>query len=464
MLAAESISNEKGLTSYWNEQCQANSLKLWLPTKTDWQGSDMTLSNGLLTAPVAGSWFSTKFLRAPSKNSHKICLQSSTYSPAGSAESENTGNKSKPNIISRKTQLYPTPAQKLLFDYWFRASRWCFNKAKEIQDARKAAGEKSLFKYDLRTQVLDEASEHFNDVPYLVKAGAVLDYCDAQKMAIIKYKQTGEASEIHFRSRKKTTQSCVIKPESVTQNGIYATIAKKLKTSEPLRTDGEAILKRENGKYYLYATIKNTEPVTCENQARIVAVDPGIRTFATFYAGDICGKIGETDFARIMRLCIALDKLISRKAKSRNHRERRSLNKAIQRHRAKIHNLVDELHRKTALFLVKNFDVILLPTFETRQMTDKTKRKIDKKSVRAMLTFSHFRFKRYLKHKTAEYGKQFIEANEAYTSKTASWTGEVIHIGGKRYIRSQGITVDRDINGARGIMLRALRASSMVVV
>ena len=464
MLAVESITSEKGLMPYWNVQCQENSLKLWLPTKTDWQGLGMTLSNGLLNAPVAGSWFSTKFLSAPSMNSHKICLQSSTFSLAGSAGSESTGKKSKPITISQKTQLYPTPAQKLLFDYWFRASRWCFNKAKEIQETRKKAGGQPLSKYELRSLVLSEASIIFNDVPYLIKAGAVLDYYEAQKNVAVKYKQTGETSEVHFRSRKKPTQSCVIKPESVTNNGIYATIAGQLKTSEPLHTDGEAILKRENGKYFLYATIKNTEKVTCENQARIVALDPGIRTFITFYAGNVCGKIGEADFSRIMRLCLDLDKLISRKANSRNHRERRSLNKAIQRHRAKIQNLISELHKKTALFLVKNFDIILLPVFETQQMAEKTKRKIDRKSVRSMLTFSHYRFKQYLKYKAEAYGKNVIEVNEAYTSKTASWTGEVVKIGGSRFIRSQGITVDRDINGARGIMLRALRASSIAAV
>ena len=58
-----------------------------------------------------------------------------------------------------------------------------------------------------------------------MKAGGVLDYCDAQKNGKAMYKKTGKMSEIHFRSRKKPTQSCVIKPESVTSNGIYASIA-----------------------------------------------------------------------------------------------------------------------------------------------------------------------------------------------------------------------------------------------
>jgi putative resolvase len=48
--------------------------------------------------------------------------------------------------------------------------------------------------------------------------------------------------------------------------------------------------------------------------------------------------------------------------------------------------------------------------------------------------------------------------NEAYTSKTVSWTGEMVKIGGSKIIKSPttGETMDRDLNGARGIFLRAL--------
>jgi len=46
------------------------------------------------------------------------------------------------------------------------------------------------------------------------------------------------------------------------------------------------------------------------------------------------------------------------------------------------------LHWKTCRFLVQNFDVILLATFETRNMVLKCRRKIRKKSVRSLLTFS----------------------------------------------------------------------------
>ncbi len=134
------------------------------------------------------------------------------------------------------------------------------------------------------------------------------------------------------------------------------------------------------------------------------------------------------------------------------------MKKAARRMVIKIQNLINELHHKTSRFLVDNFDVIILPTFETSQMSKKGNRKIRSKTVRNMLTFAHYRFKEFLKHKACITGKTVVDVCEAYTSKTVSWTGELINIGGSRIIKSKvdGFVMDRDINGARGIFLRAL--------
>ena len=365
-------------------------------------------------------------------------------------------------------RIYPTPVQKLLFRLWFEAARWTYNKAKEICDACRNDKQPVPNMIALRDQVLAEAPERFSDVPYLVKAGGVVDYLNARSNAIGKFKQTGEPQEVHFRSRKNPKQSCRIKPESVTKDGIYPKLAGKQKQSEYFKPVGECVLKIENNRYTLYVVIADT-PV-CETQAsgEIVAIDPGVRTFSTWYSGDKCGKIGEKDQSRIFRLCKQLDDLISRRSKSRNHRQRRAMKKAADKLRNRIKDLVRELHHKAALFYVYNFDVILLPTFESKEMSERKKRKIGSKAVRMMLSFSHYKFKQFLKHKARQHGKVVIDVNEAYTSKTVSWTGEVKDVGSARVITSgkgkERVVVDRDYNGARGIMLRALRASSLKAV
>jgi putative transposase len=97
------------------------------------------------------------------------------------------------------------------------------------------------------------------------------------------------------------------------------------------------------------------------------------------------------------------------------------MRRAANQIRLKIKNLVSELHHKIANFLVSNFDIILLPTFETQDMCKRTKRKLRKKSVRQMLTLSHYQFKQFIKHKAREHGKLVLDVCEAYTSKTVSW-------------------------------------------
>ena len=91
-------------------------------------------------------------------------------------------------------------------------------------------------------------------------------------------------------------------------------------------------------------------------------------------------------------------------------------------------------------------------------MTCKAHRKLRKKSVRQMLTLSHYRFKQFLKQKAKETGCIVVNVCEAYTSKTVSWTGDIVNnLGGCPKIKDTfGMSMDRDLNGARGIFLRAL--------
>jgi putative transposase len=167
-------------------------------------------------------------------------------------------------------------------------------------------------------------------------------------------------------------------------------------------------------------------------------------------------KLGEQAIARISRLCVHLDRLYS-KMKNATARRRYRLRKAAAKMRWKLVDLIDELHWKTIRFLLDNYDLILLPSFETSKMSSRLQRRLSKKSVRNMLSLKHYQFKMRLKNKCQTEGLAFIEVNEAFTSKTASWTGEMKHnLGSAKFITSDGITVDRDVNGARGIFLRAL--------
>ncbi len=190
----------------------------------------------------------------------------------------------------------------------------------------------------------------------------------------------------------------------------------------------------------------------------MVALAPGVRTFITFFSESSCVPIGNDANLQIQKLCFKLDRLVSKISQALSAQKWR-LRKAAGRIRCKVQYLVKELHYKTAKFLVEHFDVILLPSFESSQMVSKSRRKIKSKTVRQMLALSHDTFKKHLEWKAWETGKILLsDINEAYTSKTVSPTGEIVKIGGARVIKSKidGRVMDRDLNGARGIFLRAL--------
>jgi transposase len=93
-------------------------------------------------------------------------------------------------------------------------------------------------------------------------------------------------------------------------------------------------------------------------------------------------------------------------------------------------------------------------------MVLKGKRQLHKKTVRSMLHWSHFRFRQYLTFKVKEYPHVNLKiVTEEYTSKTCGCCGDIHQtLGGNKvfHCKSCGWTIDRDINGARNILLKYL--------
>ena len=338
---------------------------------------------------------------------------------------------------------------------WLGASRFVYNRT--LDYLKSLLGKRPPWT-DIATYViLPGLPDWASDIPFQIKKMAVKEACDNWTAAKQKYKTTGQVSELHFKSRKSPVQTCYIPKSAVKPTGIYPTVSGAMRYAEPLPlTFLDCELSWQQGRWYLCTPFVTTVQPG-ENQARIVALDPGVRTFQAFFAPDMAGMLGYHDFGRLVRLCHHLDNLISRYSVSHNKKQRYRMRKAADRLRWKIRDLRDELHAKTIRFLVDHFDIILIPTFETAQMAQRERRKLRSKSVRAMLTWAHFKFKERLKVVADQYGKTVIEVNEAYTSQTCSWSGEMVKIGSSERIRgSDGIYMQRDVNGARGIFLRAL--------
>lgn len=417
---------------------------------SDSPDSDLNSSDSSLMQMAGKSWFSIRPWTPDRRpNSPPICSPSFTTFPVECTDDAVP----KTAIRAKRVRIYPDAAQRNLFRQWFGTSRVVYNKTVDHLNLPK---EKRCGHWMMAAKpILAALPDWAEPVPYQVKKIAVEDAYKAFSNGCRKAKASGKPFKLSYRSRKDPKQSCYIPKSALREAGIYPRIAGKLRMTEQYPDDAlDSRLVLEHGRWFLMVPYR-VVVAKAESQGRAVAIDPGVRTFATCFAEDMAVKIGEGDFARIARLGRSMDDLISRMS-GVGCRKRRRMKKALARMKWKMWDLIDEIHFKTINLLLSAYDVVIFPESGTSEMVAKSTRKIRSKTVRSMLTYAFYRFAMRLESKAKNLGKSVVRCSEAWTSKTASWTGEVKNIGSAKSIKSGGVRVDRDINGARGIFLRAL--------
>ena len=291
------------------------------------------------------------------------------------------------------------------------------------------------------------------------------------------------AFEVKFRSRFADQQSITISSEDWGRTrGIFANVFSHtaMRCGEPLPIkilyDFHVIRTRQR-KWYLCVpspleVVNVIAPETAPPDSyRVIALDPGVRTFQTGFLQDgQAFEFGAGDNRRILKLCQHLDALESRRNAHVTgnphkflfrHKTRASMKRAAARMRERIRNLVDEFHKKLALWLCRNHDLILIPPFPTSKMAErKETRCIGSKTARMMYNWAHYRFRMRLMHKAREHPWcRVVEVREDYTSKTCGDCGwEHPKLKGAEVYRCGecGYVAGRDINAARNIFLRYL--------
>lgn len=443
-------SKEKYYKPFWDDSCEFISSNLLSHIQIDSADLETCLSK-----QDNKSWFLTENKFSQINDSQKNLLQSYKIS---FVECERLDTQ----IKSRKIRIYPTQHQKILFKRWFGVSRKFYNETLTIY---KNGSQKTWDKVYQEIAEQNKDYDYIKSVPYQIKKIAVQDYKNAVSINKKKAKILGKPFEMKFRSKKNPKQSCYIPKSAISSSGIYHTIAGKLKMKERQWFENKDIkacrLTLEFGIWFIVIP-KEVKTTPIENQEGIVAIDPGVRTFATYFSTEgYFGKLGKGAFERILRLNLKIDRLISKMSKETNKHKKSNLKRLIFKLRFKVRNLIDELHWKTIKFFTSRFKVIIFPPFNVSKMIKKSKRKLSKKVVRSMGCFRFFEFKERLKLKCKEIGITFIESSEAFTSRTNSFTGELIeNLGSKEKFEFDNILVDRDINGARNILIRAMRDAS----
>ena len=479
ILDQESTLNESPLEPFWSFPAKDLSKKLWLPTVTDSVDSLSNSLNGSFNSIKSNSWFSIKQWtpnHVQTKNLLKTSLPSSTFSIAELMEKENIqikNSKKPPPTKVRKFRLHPSKEVAKALKEWFGSVRLTYNWALSCLKTKPRE-----YFYDitwLRKRFVNKVNipKKYNfllNTPKHVRDSAIKDlvegfYTNMKK----KRNDSSHKFEMKFR-KKKESQAFTIPKEAlkIVKQGelkCYPTYLQNVlrfhtrfyKQLDHFDYDCKMIIDKQ-GRFYLM--VPQYEKA-CENQTSFEkwgSLDPGVRTFQTLYSPKpgLALKFGDKDIARIFRLCIFYDKMISQ----RQGRDS-AFRKGMKRIRLRIKHLIDEVHWKIIRFILNNFTDIIIPPFQTSQMVKKQNRKIQSKTVRKMLCWKHYEFRQRLIEKCKNAGVRIYVRGEEYTTKTCTQCLKINHkVKCEKILKCPhcGVTIDRDLGGARNIFLKNIKA------
>jgi putative transposase len=487
ILDQDLTSNDKVSEEFWRSYSAEISKRLWLPLQTDFQGLEQkTSSNGSLSSSEQSLLYSTTpTIRIRKKNSLKTLWKLLPSSQPDITEEENIIKKSqkkslrknqkestsKPERVTRKIRIYPNKEMIKQFKINFQAHNYFYNKAIEhikskevfnMDDCRK--------KFIPRNSELTEENMWMKAIPLDVReygAQKALDALTTSKALLEK----GLITEfnLQFRSKKYSTNIFYAPKKALIDQNIFI---RKLKKNSKLRCNkrDEKFLKESHAvfsviqgldkKYYICVLTPKEDTILTNKLNNICALDPGVRTFLTLFADSLIGELGYNTSKILYGLYKREDRLKSILAtKTLKSHVRYALKHKCALLRTKIKHIVDDLHWKMCNFLTKNFQVILLPIFNTKNMSNKKNRKISKTTTRLLLGLRHYDFQQKLIWKAKQRGRTVILCKEHYTTKCCSKCGELNHkIGSKKIFQCEAcdITIDRDINAARNILIRGI--------
>lgn len=505
-----STSNGKDCYGWWNTSCEEMSKKLWFPTRTGSVDSPLSSLNGFVESTTRHSWSRITTYVPQNRSFPKTSWPSSTSSRVGTTACDDTHQ----HVRVQKIRIHPTQAQAQTLRTWMKAARDTYNKALRLVKDGKAEPTRLLKKLVVTRRVEDnEATIKMKETPSTIRSRAVLDLIDAFKTAKAGHKARLQrqktqksrwsknakkknkrrksknknvskdknrrgrrrwrkhvAFHIKYKSRRCTSDSFGFEPKSVRLEndqlflfsrdpkfGMAAGIRMSEAAEHPVSMCCR--LQYHFGRWYFLLAYKyQAKQEQKKTGCRIGALDPGIRTFQSYFSKDEAGEIGTDAALRRADHIIAKIKSLEQRIKREcDPRKVQRLKKAWYRANARSSNLAMDMHYKTIQCLFDRFDVIIAPRLRTASML--CDGKLNRKTKQRMRFYRHGLFHARLMQKATIQQKVVLDLEEHGTSMTCSSCG----VANRRLGSSKTFWCpkcqfesDRDINSARNHLLKAL--------
>jgi putative transposase len=319
------------------------------------------------------------------------------------------------------------------------------------------------------------------DIPYDTRELAIRRLYKSYKTSFALLKtQNIKNFNINFKKKKDVIQSFEVNKNAITitKKGDFRIFKtrltdnirvrkrdrEKIKKIQITKPYTNTIIKKEYDKWYICLSVPQTKNKKTFEEPILSSVflDPGERRFQNFYSPDgICGYLGN-DFnkSKIKNIREEYEKNQQILGNKFINIKKKHLRKRCGKLITKVKNIVLDMHNQAANFLTTTFKSIFIPIFETKKMVNKTRRNIDKKTVKGLLTLSHYKFREKLKNMCKVRGINFKIITEEYTSKVCGKCGNYNKdLGGDKVYNCNkcNIIIDRDLNAARNICIKSIQ-------
>jgi len=387
-------------------------------------------------------------------------------------------NKNDQPIKCKFVTLKPTEEQRKILLGWLEGCRLMYNytlkyiRNQEYEKLDRIVRSGIKLKKILK-DYKDKIAKEYN-VPTHILDEAVKEVCSNYKSAFENLK-LGNIKHFHIRYIRRSNKTFIAKIENQYFSKKYSTISptilgKKLNTyenydlkqitkmakpgSENLKSGGITCTlhyNKDTNRFRLYIpTYINRTNLETNNY---VAIDPGIRTFLTGYGKKRAFKLC-SNYKDLVGKC--LDKINKIKSEEANIKQIKKVEKRMNR---KIDGYVSELHWKSINILTKKYDTIIIGKWSTKEIVNNKTSVLAKKTKVLAQRTNFFKFLTRLQYKCDLKGINLKITEESYTSRTCSnCSYENRNIKGNKEIKCGGckIKINRDINGARNILLKVL--------
>ena len=288
-------------------------------------------------------------------------------------------NNIKTVTICHKFRIYPDENQKNIINEWFCEALEIYNKCVDIHNRDFTYFNKGYM--SAKIEIFNLMNRNFK-CPYDSRTNVIAKFCSNLKSAKTNYNNGNIEKFIMKPQNNLTAQNLYIPKSSINNKTFFPTHLGIIRgvheyfTNNNINIDNicDSFIRYDkiHKKYYFIVPYcRNMKNII--DRKKVVNIDPGKSTPFTYFSQDGFGCLGKNIRKKILEEQKYIKKNQSILSKNINKdgnklKNKNYIKRKIQKHYDNIKNYVKEFHNKVALYLVKNYDIILIPEFKTKSM------------------------------------------------------------------------------------------------